>query len=245
MESKLKFLRWFGKGAMIVTIITIAQMAWLSDHGQALRNKDISANGIGDLELATDKNIYKLLKVWCNSTAVELQPFIVKLLHGGRTDNNPRNLIEIAQTDIYWDFPFIVFYSALAYILLLKALSFWRLSHLRILLNLFYKSGYKSLAVLSSKKVGIALAWAATIGVLDVLENIAMLYALSNFEDNTVTIILPISFAAVKFTLLFAGIIFILLTFIYFSILLLITSPKNVIERVKTIATEINDPYKS
>ena len=218
-------------------------MAWLADHGQALRNKDISANGIGDLELATDKNIYKLLKVWHNSSAVELQPFLIKLLHGGKPDDTPHSLTDIAKTDIYWDFPFIVFYSALAFILLLKALSFWRLSHLKILLNLGFKSEYSSLAILSGKKVVIALVWAVTIGVLDVLENLAMLYALSNFEDNTVTIILPISFAAPKFILLFAGIIFILLTFIYFSILLLITSPTNLIERLRRLKTEINDPY--
>jgi hypothetical protein len=220
----------------------VAQMAWLSDHGQALKKKDISPNGIGDLELANHDNINKLLYIWKENKAEEKIPYFQERLDKTFQSTAPKtSMIDIARNDIYWDFPFIVFYSAVVFLLLSYMLSFWRLWHLKTFLGMVHTSSYEVLSFLVGKKNKIALIWAISIGLLDVIENLCMLNALANWEHQSV--ILPFWFASFKFILLIAAILFSLLTFLYFLILRALTSPQTIIEKFKRFAVKINNPY--
>ncbi|GGM96271.1 hypothetical protein GCM10010967_32310 [Dyadobacter beijingensis] len=242
MKTEPDFLRWFGRGALIVVLLTFAQAAWLLDHGKALKKDDITANGIGDLELATSKDIFKILDKWSTSTTNELQPFFLRIIRGEPEATRKTHLSEIAKTDIYWDFLFIVFYSAAVFVFLNKAIRFWRLAHLKMIVRVFFDGEHNYLSVLSGRKVDIALWWAAAIGILDVLENLLMLYAIQVFDSGR-TIVLPIIFAAPKFVLLALAVIFVLVTFLFFTIILLINSPKTAWEKFVRLLGVVNDPY--
>lgn len=228
------------KYLLAITILCFAQMTWIYDHGQTLRDKQVSPNGILDLELAGPEEAAKIVRNWSGMPPVrERITFLYKtyLTLTGKPQQEIL-LTTVALNDIYWDFSFILFYTLLVFVALEASMKRWAISSSRDNHPQHFLPGIRRYLYRPESRLRIAFFIAGAIGLLDIIENAAMWYSLASSGDSVIPAAIP---AILKFSLLTCSFLFILFTVFYSGIHLLLLKPGVIRDAFTRLLLRIND----
>lgn len=210
----------------IVFILTLLVGSFMLDHGEPLNLSDVSPSGILSLEFADSTASINIVEAWEKESLSKGRDIV--FWEKGKTNIS---YINIAKTSIYIDFGFIILYCSVIYYLMYNTLTQWDNRF-----ETFFGQAFDGQInrFLSKNKVKISLILALTIGFLDSVENILMLFKLYSPKALYSNI-----FTSLKFLLLGLSAFFIFYTTVYWFLIVYLGKSDTLKNKIKLILKEV------
>lgn len=210
----------------IVFILALLVGSFMIDHGEPLNLSDVSPSGILSLEFANSKSSINIVESWEKESLPKGRDIV--FWEKGKTNVS---YISIAKTSIYLDFGFIILYCSVIYYLMYSTLTQWD-NRFETFFGQTFDGEINRF--LSKNKVKISLILVITIGFLDSVENILMLFKLSSSKAIYCNI-----FTSFKFLLLGLSAFFIFYTTVYWFLIVYLGKSDTLKNKITSILRNV------